>query len=89
MNGPQELPDDWLPGQVALYERMFTFMIENPTMFQHPDAAPPSLEHWLTTAHNAAWHAAELTELGPDDVLIIADAATDVELAREGGMPRH
>ena len=78
-----DTPDEWSTDQNALFMRMHRFMVENPRMFMHPQAADISAEHWACTAHNAAWHAADLMALDDDTALVIVDADTGEEMARE------
>ena len=78
-----DTPDEWSAAQNALYIRMHRFVVENPRMFQHPNADDVPMEYWACTAHNVAWHAAELLALDDDTALVIVDADSGEEMARE------
>jgi len=86
MSKTHDTPDEWTHEQQALFVRMLRFMSENPGVFQHPDATPVPLKHWECIAHNASWHAADVMGLDAETALVIVDADTDEELARESGV---
>lgn len=41
------------------FNSLYSFMMNNQRLFVHPKAAVVELEHWKTTAWNAAWSAAD------------------------------
>lgn len=56
-----------------LAQRTFNFtyehMLKNQDMYLHPGTDPVRKEYWKTTAHNAAWMAAEGVEQGLKDIV--------------------
>lgn len=73
-------PERWTDEQLETYTRIFRFMLVSPRCFQHPEATPVPAEHWHTTAHNAAWYAAEALEA---EEFIIRDSETDAFYASD------
>lgn len=59
----------WTEAQRRHYGRLFRFMLANQHAFRHPSAPVLTDEQWETTAHNAAWMAAEMLEPGDIEIL--------------------
>lgn len=80
----KELPDGWGPEQAALYAALHSFMVDNQSIFMHPDAPALSAEHWYTVCHNAAWVAAEKINCHAEETILrFVDADTGEELATD------
>ena len=56
---PKKQWDRWTFAERKVFNIVFSSMTDDPKLFQHPDANI-KYEHWVTTAWNAAWNAAEL-----------------------------
>ena len=75
-NAKSGVPDEWSEAQRDLYGKVFRFMLQNQSIFSHPDATPIDPEHWNTIAHNPATCAADLSEgnitISDDDGRVLA-----------------
>lgn len=55
----------WNPQQRNIFEHVYSSMVDNPEVFQHPESLGDDgkttvpHDHWSTTAWNAAWVAAD------------------------------
>lgn len=52
----------WSETARAVFNRVYDFAIENPTLMLHPRAEVPKPAHWKTVAWNAAWVAADAVD---------------------------
>lgn len=73
----KSLPASWSKEQLALFDRLYGFILNHQAAMIHPEAAPAPLLHWNTVAHNAAYAAACLV----DGSLTIIDLDTKETLA--------
>jgi hypothetical protein len=59
----------WCDLAQRVYNVLYEDMVHNQGLFVHPKAGEVAAEHWKTTAHNAAWMAAEGVMAGLDDIV--------------------
>lgn len=52
----------WTERARDVFNRLYWYMIQNQSIFKHPQAPVLEDEHWKTTAWNAAWIAANATD---------------------------
>lgn len=76
-----DTPDHWNDAQRRVFQRVLRFMSENQPLFMPPSAAQLPADVWQVLSWNCAWMAAEAGD--EDTTIVIHDADTDVELARE------
>lgn len=50
----------WSPAATKVYHRTFRLMMANQELFLHPKVTKMPKAIWETTAHNAAWIAADV-----------------------------
>lgn len=77
----QNTPDHWSPDQDRVFSRLYRFMSEHQPLFVKPGATAMPDDEWSTLSWNASWMAAEAMD--PDSNVVVVDADTDEELARE------
>lgn len=49
----------WSEDEQVLFNDLYRFMLYNQRTFIHPQAMAEDIDHWKTTAWNAAWMAAD------------------------------
>lgn len=52
-----------------VFNQTYGVMIANQGLFLHPGTDPVRDEYWSTTAHNAAWEAADAVVKALDDIV--------------------
>ena len=52
-----------------VFNEVYSDMVLNQHLFLHPKADAHAKEHWNTTAHNAAWTAADAVVKALDDII--------------------
>lgn len=59
---PADVWGSWTDRAKDVFNRLYWYMIQNQSIFKHPQAPVLEDEHWKTTAWNAAWIAANATD---------------------------
>jgi hypothetical protein len=52
----------WGPEARHVFNEVYATMAHNVRLFMHPKQKPPTVEHWQTSAWNAAWTAADAAQ---------------------------
>lgn len=59
----------WPDTAQRVFNLTYAHMLRNQDLYLHPGTDPVRKEYWTTTAHNAAWIAADNTVKALDDIV--------------------
>lgn len=75
---PKKQWGKWSKGARQAFNRVYTFMMENPDLMNHPNEPRMKPFHWKTVAWNAAWIAADAVDDCLPTVVVTLDRGREV-----------
>lgn len=75
---PQKQWWKWSVPARQVFNRVYTFMMRNPDMMNHPSQPRMKPFHWKTVAWNAAWIAADAVDDSLPTVVVTLDRGREI-----------